>query len=145
MRYLVPGTVVLFITATLLYTTHIGFDISNGTPEREESVLGNLVRKPLDSWTDTERRTFMGLKEAQYAERSERVRRFCVESQVTGPALLLLIIIFSRRISPTGPPAWRWSMTTLTRCPTAPSPRWRAPPGAGTSYTSVSYLNTHQP
>ena len=141
MRYLVPLTLVLFITATVLYTTHLGFDISNTMSERGDSELKTLVRKHLDDWTDTERSTFMGLKEVQYSERRDRVRKFCVENQVTVMVTyhsLSGLTIISRRISPMGPPVWHWSTTRWTRCHTAPYRRWRAPPGAGTSYSLVS-------
>ena len=49
--------------------------------ERGDSELKTLVWKHLDDWTDTERSTFMGLKEVQYSERRQRVHKFCGENQ----------------------------------------------------------------
>ena len=81
MRCVVPVCVLLFIMATLLYTTHIGLDISHLLHSDDSSDLANLLSKPIDSWTDSERETFLRLKEVQYSERRQRVHKFCGENQ----------------------------------------------------------------
>ena len=47
----------------------------------QEKTLVKLLKRNLSSWTESETKYFMNLKEFQYEERRTQVKKFCVEYQ----------------------------------------------------------------
>ena len=82
MRYLVPLLIVLFFTASVVYLYTFDPPRSSSTEDSDRSEVSWLMKKDVESWTEEETETFLRLKESQYSVMRDRVRKFCLQSQV---------------------------------------------------------------
>ena len=82
MRYLVPLLIVLFLTASVVYLYTFDPPRSLSTEDSDRSEVSWLMKKDVESWTEEETETFLRLKESQYSVMRDRVRKFCLQSQV---------------------------------------------------------------